>query len=101
MPGWILYSSYDASPSPGVLLTARHFLSSRGAEAECSPRRQPWESARANDQPRRGGRSSYAPTGLVLLRLAFPGLAPGATFCRRSAAKKAPCHEKCWALGGV
>jgi HEAT repeat protein len=74
--------------------TARAPMLSRGAATECSPGRKPRENRTPSFQPRRGDRierragtdTSAAPTGLIVCRSHFPGLAPGATFCRRSAA---------------
>src|SRR5437899_12840330 len=57
---------------------------SRGAAIECSPGRKPGVFFRDDLSPV-GAKDSFAPTGLVCQNDTYPGLAPGATLCRRSA----------------
>src|SRR6266581_9057081 len=78
-------------------------LLSRGAATVCSPGRKPGEHVVFEVKPRRGERSDERSEckpdraqpvrdgicrtyGATLERAEIPGLAPGATFCRRSAA---------------
>src|SRR5881296_1600419 len=66
---------------------------SRGAAIECSPGRKPGVFFRDDLSPV-GAKDSFAPTGLVCQNDTYPGLAPGATLCRRSAAS----HGIFWTL---
>src|SRR6267142_2392930 len=61
-------------------------MDSRGAATECSPGRKPGVFFRDDLSPV-GAKDSFAPTGLVCQNDTYPGLAPGATLCRRSAAE--------------
>src|SRR6266850_7227355 len=61
-------------------------MNSRGAATECSPGRKPGVFFRDDLSPV-GAKNSFAPTGLVCQNDTYPGLAPGATLCRRSAAE--------------
>src|SRR6267142_1780364 len=58
---------------------------SRGAATECSPGRKPGVGVVLAHQPRRCERV-FRPYGAELVSKENPGLAPGATLCRRSAA---------------
>src|SRR3989454_10823069 len=58
---------------------------SRGAATECSPGRKPGVGVVLAHQPRRGERD-FRPYGAEILSKENPGLAPGATLSRRSAA---------------
>ncbi len=58
---------------------------SRGAATECSPGRKPGVGVVLAHQPRRGERV-FRPYGAEILSKENPGLAPGATLSRRSAA---------------
>ena len=58
---------------------------SRGAATECSPGRKPGVGVVLAHQPRRGERV-FRPYGAEIVSKENPGLTPGATLCRRSAA---------------
>src|SRR5437899_10371255 len=61
-------------------------MNSRGAATECNPGRKPGVFFRDVLSPV-GAKESFAPTGLVYQNDTYPGLSPGATLCRRSAAE--------------
>src|SRR5439155_11990868 len=68
---------------------------SRGAAVECSPGRQPGVNVPGSWSP--GGTKRFnticRPSGASELATPSPGLTPGATFCRRSAAiKRCSCR---------
>src|SRR5467141_737670 len=58
---------------------------SRGAATECSPGRKRGVGVVLAHQPRRGERV-FRPYGAEIVSKENPGLTPGATLCRRSAA---------------
>src|SRR5258705_6166668 len=61
---------------------------SRGAATECSPGRKPGGSCRLQRSPggAKDSEDSFAPSGAEIVSKENPGLTPGATLCRRSAA---------------
>src|SRR6266446_2479807 len=62
-------------------------MNSRGAATECSPGREPGVFFRHDLSP--GAKESFGvfrPFGAAFPNDTYPGLAPGATLCRRSAA---------------
>ena len=64
-------------------------MNSRGAATECSPGREPGVFFRHDLSPR-GAKESFGvfrPFGAAFPNDSYPGLAPGATLCRRSAAE--------------
>ena len=64
-------------------------MNSRGAATECSPGREPGVFFRHDLSPR-GAKESFGvfrPFGAAFPNDTYPGLAPGATLCRRSAAE--------------
>src|SRR5213594_2341415 len=64
-------------------------MNSRGAATECSPGREPGVFFRHDLSPR-GAIESFGvfrPFGAAFPNDTYPGLAPGATLCRRSAAE--------------
>ncbi len=65
-------------------------MNSRGAATECSPGREPGVFFRHDLSP--GAKESFGvfrPFGAAFPNDTYPGLAPGATLCRRSAAEYA------------
>src|SRR5438876_10789909 len=69
--------------------TGQWVLASRGAATECSPGREPGVFFRHDLSPR-GAKESFGvfrPFGAAFPNDTYPGLAPGATLCRRSAAE--------------
>src|SRR6266403_5800218 len=64
-------------------------MNSRGAATECSPGREPGGFLSTRSQPG-GAKESFGvfrPFGAAFPNDSYPGLAPGATLCRRSAAE--------------
>ena len=64
-------------------------MNSRGAATECSPGRKPGVFFRHDLSPG-GAKESFGifrPSGAAFRNDTYPGLAPGATLCRRSAAE--------------
>src|SRR6267142_7140377 len=79
-------TEYSPGLAPGVFF--RHDLSPGGAK-ECSPGREPGVFFRHDLSP--GGTKDsfgiFRPSGAAFRNDTYPGLAPGATLCRRSAAE--------------
>ena len=64
-------------------------MNSRGAATECGPGREPGAFFRHGLSPG-GAKESFGifrPSGAAFRNDTYPGLAPGATLCRRSAAE--------------
>src|SRR5258705_13163210 len=69
----------------GIARVVIRAVFSRGAATECSPGRKPGVGVVLAHQPRRGDRV-FRPYGAEIVSKENPGLTPGATLCRRSAA---------------